>query len=332
MTPSVLAKRRSVEIQLELKLRPGNRVHFGVRVGVVSDFVALCIFALQQAEVLIGVAANDEKRSRGVLGLEDVENLGSVLRVGAIVKAEGDFFVQRAQLLDAIGEGDAHIILVHDGIGRGIEAKRPLAFLRSGGDVPDVALAFEDEIVSGRHFGQAPARDIVRLGEVPDGPQGGIFRAHAPKSRAANPRALGSAQLVVGGDAVQHPDLVHVVMFVVVGIMRIERIRIVFDLGLGFRGGDDGLLERLRRRHLMRCAPLRIGPIVGVIGYTHDDFFARHELQHLFDVGDEPVLRGNGTGRGGQPVIVIVHQHDGIALARHRRVVIGPIRRRQRDH
>src|ERR1700722_17799628 len=206
-----------------------------MRVGVITDFVPLRIFALQQAEVLIRIAANDEECCGGVFAFQDVENLRRILGIGAVVEAERQFFAGRSsQLLDAIGERNADITLVHDGVGGGIEAKRALALLRGSGNVPDIAIAFENEVVAGGHVGEARARGVVGLGGIPNRPERGVFGAHAPKRGAAHPGMLGGTQLVVGGNAVQHPDLMNVIVLVVIGIVRVERIGIVLDLGIGF--------------------------------------------------------------------------------------------------
>src|SRR5665213_4525950 len=114
-----------------------------MRVRMVPDFMALLIFALQQAEILIGVASNHEKRCRSVLALQDIENLRRILRVGTIVEADGDFFALPSQLLDAVGERNTDVTFVHNRARGRIEAKRSLPLLRDCRDTPNVAITFE---------------------------------------------------------------------------------------------------------------------------------------------------------------------------------------------
>ena len=45
-------------------------------------------------------------------------------------------------------------------------------------------------------------------------------------------QSLAGPKLVVRGDGVQHPHLVHVVVLVVVRIVRVQRIAVEFDVGI----------------------------------------------------------------------------------------------------
>ena len=96
---------------------------------------------------------------------------------------------------------------------------------------------------------------VVGMSRVPDGPHRRIFRAKTPERRAAHALTLGGAQFVVGGNAIEHPDLVHKVVFVFVGIVRIQRVGIERDLGFRLHRGNHGFLETQRRSDGIRHCP-----------------------------------------------------------------------------
>ncbi len=113
--------------------------------------------------------------------------------------------------------------------------------------------------------------------------------------------------------------------------MRVHRRRVELDFGLGFIGVQQRLLHAHLFRGLLRLFR-RFGPVVRVVGDAHDDFLRRHVLQHLTQVLDEPVLRGDRAGRRSQPVLVVVHQHDGVALFAEKFVIVGVVARGKRNH
>ncbi len=55
---------------------------------MISKLMAFANDAVQQAGVLLHIPAHEEKRRGHLLGFEDVENLGSPLRVRPIVERE----------------------------------------------------------------------------------------------------------------------------------------------------------------------------------------------------------------------------------------------------
>ncbi len=75
-----------------------------------------------------------------------------------------------------------------------------------------------------------------------------------------------------------------------------------------------------------------VRPVVGIAANGHDDFPRGHNLHHLPQVFDIPILGGNGTGRRGLPVLVVVHQHDGVALLGEESVIVGIVARGKGHH
>ena len=78
----------------------------------------------------------------------------------------------------------------------------------------------------------------------------------------------------------------------------------------------------------LRCG----GPVVGIIRNAHDDLLRGNNLEYLTQILNEPVLRRDGAGRGGQPVLVVIHQHNRVALLAEILVIVGIIACGQRDH
>ena len=72
--------------------------------GVPGGEVPLGHHALEQARVTVRLEAHHEEGGRSLLGLQDVEDLGRVFGVGAVVKSEGDLLgVLAAPPLQHIG-------------------------------------------------------------------------------------------------------------------------------------------------------------------------------------------------------------------------------------
>ena len=63
-TPSVLSNRRSVRFSSTSICVREISFHARMRVGVVADFVAFVVFALEQAQSVVGAAADHKKRRR----------------------------------------------------------------------------------------------------------------------------------------------------------------------------------------------------------------------------------------------------------------------------
>ena len=58
----------------------------------------------------------------------------------------------------------------------------------------------------------------------------------------------------------------------------------------------------------------RFRPVVGVIGNANHDLLRGNKLQNLAEIFYEPILGGDRPRSGGDPVLIGVHQHDGVAL------------------
>ena len=86
-----------------------------------------------------------------------------------------------------------------------------------------------------------------------------------------------------------------------------------------FRAGPDPFLRSFR-------------PVVGVIGDADDDFLRGDNFADLAEVFHEPILGSDGAGRRGQPMLVVVHQDDGVALLAEEFVVVGIIARGEGNH
>ncbi len=97
--------------------------------------------------------------------------------------------------------------------------------------------------------------------------------------------ALARAQLVVRGHGVEHPYLMTVIVFIVVGVMRIERSGIEFHLRLGFISVEEGFLDRERLRRLI-CFLTGFRPVVGVAPGGGDDLRGRNLRTDLTQVLD----------------------------------------------
>jgi len=83
---------------------------------------------------------------------------------------------------------------------------------------------------------------VVRASGIPDRPKGGVRGTEPPKSRALYSHALARAEFVIGGYGIEHPHLMHVIVLVVIGIMRIQRRRIELDLGFGLKSTKERFL------------------------------------------------------------------------------------------
>ena len=136
----------------------------------------------------------------------------------------------------------------------------------------------------------------------------------------------------------------HVIVFVVIGVVRIESRGVKLHLGLagganagrcgfvtGFVGVKQCFLNGQRLRRLL-CFLGVVRPVVGVAANGHDDFPRGHFLHHLPQVFNVPVLGSNGTRGRGLPVLVVVHQHDGVALLGKEFVIVGIVARGEGHH
>ncbi len=140
--------------------------------------------------------------------------------------------------------------------------------------------------------------------------------------------ALGSAQFVVGGDAIEQPNPVHVIVVVGVGVIRIERVHVELDVGFRFGRCNQRLLKTFDLRLFPGLLAGFFGPVIGIIRDAHHQLLRWHQFQDRVNVPHEPILRGNGTWRRRAPVLVVVHQNNSIRGFADARVVVVPIGRR----
>ena len=108
------------QVEFPTNLRLGDFVEIRMRVGVVADFVAVGVFALQDFGIFAGLYADHEKCGGNVFLFEDVEDLRRPARVGAIVKRDRQFLFGRADLVDVVGKRDRFVIFVGEKIGGGV--------------------------------------------------------------------------------------------------------------------------------------------------------------------------------------------------------------------
>ena len=123
----------------------------------------------------------------------------------------------------------------------------------------------------------------------------------------------------------------HVIVLVVIRVVRIQRRRIKFHLSFGFKSVKQRFLDAKGLRRLARL--LRIfRPVVRVTPYRDNQLPRRHYLLDLAEVFHVPILGSNRAWRRGLPVLVVVHQHDGVALFGEESVIIGIVPRRESKH
>ena len=302
-----------------------------MRVRVIADFVAVVVLALEDFRIFAGLHADDEERSRNVFLFQDVENLRRPARIGTVVKRDGEFFLCRAKLVDVVREWDRVVIFVGEKIGLGVVGEAALAALWSIDEPPDIAVAFENKVRTGRDVDELLTHGVVGAGRVPDAPDRGVGVAEAEQHRALHAEALAGAQLVVASDGIEHPDLVLVIVFVDVGVTRVERGIVEIDVGFGFEGVEQSFL------HAKFCggSPLLVvfaRPVVGEIRDADDDFLGRDLLHHLMEIFDKPILSGDRAWRRRNPVLIEIKQNDRVALFAEEFVIVGVVTSRQFDH
>src|ERR1700722_17441286 len=112
--------------------------------SVVSDVVAGLIFVANDFRKLASRFTDDEEGGRNILLFQNIQDLRSPSFVGAIVEGKGELGWRGAHLLDAPGERIGLIGLVVDDVTGGIVIDGAAAALRSGGNAPDVVVAFEN--------------------------------------------------------------------------------------------------------------------------------------------------------------------------------------------
>ncbi len=327
------------EGHLEVEVADRDLADVGVGEGVVADLVAFTVEALEQAEVVLGLFADDEEGSGDLVFLEDVEDLRGPLGIGAVVEGEGDLLGVVADVLDGVGQGVGDHLLGDDGAvveGDGVvvvEGDLAAAGLGLAGDPHDVAFAVVVDVVAG--FDQAEILDGIGLERgVPDLPEGVVLGAEAPEGDGLDAEGAGGTHLVEDGGGVEEPDLMaDVGVLVVVGEVGVEGVVVELDVGLGVGGGLPGLLggdvvdgEDLVEawgRGLMGLLAGGLGrgqghgPVVAVAADGADDLVLGDGLEDFLEVVDEPVLVGDGAGAGVDLVLIVVHQEQAVGVVGH---------------
>ena len=126
----------------------------------------------------------------------------------------------------------------------GVHRDGALAGLRQAGDADDVAFALVVHIVAGLHGAQRLQR-IGAAGLVPDIPQRAVFLAQPPQRKGLQAQLARGAHLVQHGDAIEEPDHVALVVVLVdVFEVRIERVVIEIEIGVGIGGALPGFGDR----------------------------------------------------------------------------------------
>src|SRR6185437_516689 len=80
------------EVQLQVGGGDGDFADVRMAPGVVADLVAIAVDALEVADVVQRLFADDEERAGGMLLPENLQNLRRPCWVWAVVKAERDLF------------------------------------------------------------------------------------------------------------------------------------------------------------------------------------------------------------------------------------------------
>ena len=274
--------------------------------------------------------AGHEEGGGGAARLQDVEDLRGEAGIGPVVEAEDDLAGAGADLVDLPGLRQGQVRLADDEPGRRVEVELPAAGLRRRADPPDVAVPVEDEVVAGRDLREPGEVERLRAVLAPERPQRGVLGAEPPERRPLDPRRVRRADLVERRHRVGQPDLVGASLLVPVGEVGVERLRVELDRGLGVGRDHRRLLEARGGRGGRGVAAARLRPVVGVSRDRHDQLLARDERRRRLQVPDEPVLGGDGPRRRREPVLVVVHENDGVGVAADALVVVGRVGRRQR--
>ena len=142
--------------------------------------MAFGVLALQYIRPLVGHVADHEEYSGYVLLLQNVQDLRGPFRIGAIVKGKGDFFICGAELVNVVGERDGFVGFVGEKVGRGVVFEGAPAVLGSIRDMPEVAVAFEDQVGTGCEVGQFLPGRVVCVRGIPNRPERGVRGSQPP--------------------------------------------------------------------------------------------------------------------------------------------------------
>src|SRR3984957_21305975 len=152
-------------------------------VSVVPHLVAFRIFTLQQFGPLASGDTDNKKCSRYIFCFKHIKNFGSPTSVGTIVKSDGQFLLGRAELIDVIGKRIGFKLFPSEEIGCGVVGKTAATVFRSIDEVPNVTVAFQNQVWPGRNIGDLVANGIAGA-RRPDWPHGGVCGAQPPQGGA----------------------------------------------------------------------------------------------------------------------------------------------------
>ncbi len=215
---------------------------------MVADLVAFTIDPLHEADVVFGLLADHEEGAVDVVLLEDVEDLRRPVGIGAVVEGERDLFGVVAVLRDGVGERvGVHRLVDDERFCEGMVLSSSIVTVRwPFCGRPVTRRMSPSPSVSTSYPGAMSARALTGSslsGCVPDVPDGVVFGAETPESEGLEAEGAGGAHLVEHGDGVEKPDLMaDVSVFVDVREVRIERVVVEIDLGVGVGGRLPGLL------------------------------------------------------------------------------------------
>src|SRR5208337_4655438 len=277
--------------------------------SMVPDFMTFTVDALRQIAELFGLDSNQKECSWRMLSFEDIENFRGPLRIGTVVKSNGELVFAGAITGHAVGLGEALEVLPVDESGLLVDGEFALAVRRPRLDVQDFAFALHIDVLAGRNVFQ-PIGRISFSGHIPHAPEGAVFRTQPPQSEGLDAERLRGTHLVQGGDRIEKPDIVAEVIVVAVAEMRVKRIAVEINVFFGIARPDPGFLHgnalvSQSRRKLAFLGPL--DPVVPVVADGTDELLFRNLLDRGFQVRREPVLRSDRTRGSAGKVLVIVH-------------------------
>src|SRR5882724_4093004 len=123
-----------------------------------------------------------------------------------------------------------------------IDIHSPFAIMRTGYHPQQLTRSFKVYFVTIDNSFQGVSRRIRGIG-TKYRPDGRVFRAQPPQSKAGGVITAGRAHLIEGGHAIKKPDGVVRVVFFVVFVKRIAGLGIKFNLRFRVTSIDDGLLK-----------------------------------------------------------------------------------------
>src|ERR1700722_12551270 len=322
------------EIELQPHVSGRNIAHVGMRERVIPDGVAFFINALDQTRKLIGLNANQKKRSRRVLTFQDVQNLRGPIWIGTVVEGQDDFIGAVAVAGDSIRLRRVLEILVGNLFAVGIDREIARAVGRLLFNAENFALALHVYILPRRYIFEFVGCASVSW-DVPYLPQGAVFAAEAPQSEGLNTQSLGGAHVVERGDSVEEPDIVTDAALIQVAEVRIHRVIIEDNVFIGVARREPSFLNADGRGFFFAFGQLSVfrfaRPVVTVVGDSADDLVFGDDGFSEGQVFYEPILRSHRAGVGPGIVLVVIHEHNAVGCGGDGRVVVFVALRRNGD-